>query len=124
MFKGSLSLRPTMQKALQTSLLQTSWESKGRLLKALEGLLRAQGRLWRGSLGGFQKASGTKGSIINDFWTIFQKNRKFRGSILEAFYVQKSYFLGLQERIQDEADLEGISASILGRFSKAWEPQK
>ena len=52
------------------------------------------------------------------------KNRKFRGSILEAFYVQKSYFLGLQEGIQDEADLEGISASILERFSKAWEPQK
>ena len=55
---------------------------------------------------------------------MFDKNRKFRGSILEAFYVQESYFLGLQEGIQDEADLEGISASMLARFSKAREPQK
>ena len=117
MFKGGLSLRATMQKALQTGGLKVgSW----RLWRASWGLRDGSGE----ALGGFQKASGTKGSIINDFWTIFEKILKFRGSILEAFYVQKSYFLGLQEGIQDEADLEGISASILGRFSKAWEPQK
>ena len=84
MFKGGLSLRPTMQKALQTR----PWGSQGRLLKALEGLLDGSGEV----LGGFQKASGTTGSIINDFLTIFAKNRKFRGFILEGFYVQKSYF--------------------------------
>ena len=38
---------------------------------------------------------------------------------MATFEHQKSYFLKFQEGIKDEADLEGVLASILGRFLKA-----
>ena len=97
------------------------------LLKALGGSSEALGRLLGGfwqALGGFQEASWTKDRHSYNFLTIFRKIRKFWGAILATFYVQKSYILGLQEGIQDEADFEGVLASIWGGFLKAWEHQK
>ena len=32
--------------------------------------------------------------------------------------------MGLQEGVQDKTDFQGVLASILGRFLKAWERQK
>ena len=49
---------------------------------------------------------------------------KFWESILATFWHPNSDFWGLQEGIQDRADYEGVWASILERFSKAWERQK
>ena len=49
---------------------------------------------------------------------------KIWGAILATFSNQKSYFLGLQEGIQDKLDFEGVLASIFGRFLKASERQK
>ena len=49
---------------------------------------------------------------------------KIWGAILATFSDQKSYFLGLQEGIQDKLDFEGVLASIFGRFLKASERQK
>ena len=43
---------------------------------------------------------------------------------MATFEHQKSNILVFQEGIQDEADLEGVLASILGRFLKARERQK
>ena len=101
-------------------LLQGSWVP-------LESPRTALGRLPGGSwqaLGGFQEASWTKDRHIYNFLTIFRKIRKFGGTILATFYHQKLYFLRFQEGIQNEADFEGVLASILGRFLKARERQK
>ena len=88
-------------------LLGGSWEALGRLLEASKRHL------------------GPKTVIASIFKRFFEKkNRKFWGAILATFEHQKSYFLRFQEGIQDEADFEGVLASILGRFLKAWEHQK
>ena len=46
--------------------------------------------------------------------------------LLGTFQIEKekSYFLWFQEGIQDEADFEGVLASILGRFLMAREEPK
>ena len=46
---------------------------------------------------------------------------KIQGLILATFEHPNSEFWGFQEGIQDRADYEGVWASILERFSKAWE---
>ena len=69
-----------------------------------------------------------KDEHIFDLRTIFEKNRKIWGSILESFYIPKSYFWGFKRvpkiNFTDKVDFESVLASILGRFSKAWERQK
>ena len=109
----------------------SSWGPTGRLLKAVEGLLRALGRLLGGSweaLGrlseAFKRHLGPKTVIAIIFKRFLTKNRNFWGAILATFEHQKSYSLSFQAGIKDEADLEGVLASILGRFLKAGERQK
>ena len=109
--------------------MESSCGPHGKLLKAVEGFLRALRRLLGGSgqaLGRLLEASkrhlGPKTVIVIIFRRFLKK--KIWGGILATFEHQKSYFLGFQEGIQDEADFEGVLASILGRFLKARECQK
>ena len=86
-------------------LLAGSWEALGQLLEASK------------------KHHGPKIGIVTIFEGFLEK-MKFWGSILATFEHPKSEFWGFQEGIQDRADYEGVWASILERFSKAWEGQK
>ena len=90
-----------------------SWEALGRLLGALGRLLEA-----------FKRHLGPKTVIARSLGRFLNKNQKLLGAILATFEHQKSYFLRFQAGIKDEADLEGVLASILGRFLKARERQK
>ena len=97
----------------------------------MESLLRALGRLLGGSweaLGRLLEASKRhlrpKTVIARIFKRFLKKIQRFWGAVLATFEHQKSYFLRFQAGIKDEADLEGVLASILGRFLKARERQK
>ena len=87
---------------MQSRPLESSWGPNGRLLKAVEGLLRALGRLLGGSweaLGRLLEASkrhlGPKTEIVRIFNDFLKKKKlKFWGAILATFEHQKSYFWG------------------------------
>ena len=93
-------------------------------------LWRASWGLWDGSweaLGRLLEASkrhlGPK-TVIARIFRRFLKKSEILGSHLGDVWTSKIIFLGFQECIEDEADFEGVLASILGRFLKARECQK
>ena len=123
-------LRNSEVGAVARDCLGAAWELLGGSWVPPEGwnapwrpLGRLLGDSWA-ALGGFQEASWTKDWKSYNFARVFGKIMKFWGCILATFWHPNSDFWGLQEGIQDRADYEGVWASILERFSKAWERQK
>ena len=103
-----------MQKDLQSRLLESSWGLHGWLLKGVEGLLRAPGRLLDGSWAALGRLLGGSWRLptgILDYrpseleiWTDFEKNWNFGGVHVGGFLISKIVFLRFQEGFQDEAD--------------------
>ena len=65
-----------------------------------------------------------KDEHIFDLRTIFEKKSENLGLHFGVFLYSQIVILGFQKGTQDKVDFESVLASILGRFSKAWESQK